>query len=160
VKRAALIPLFLLLASACSTKYIGHTRIEDTKENREILAVVERYRRAVEDRDIERLMELTADDFFEDPGTPYDPADDYDKAGLRSRLQEAFSRIKDQRLTIDARRLNVDEKNDKIVHVDYRFDHRYRLDLPGEGGNWRESMDLNRVSLTRKGGDWKIVSGL
>lgn len=162
MKRLALLPLAALLLAGCSTKYIGNTRIEDTEENREILRVVEQYRRAVEDRDVQRILDLTSDKYFEDPGTPYDSSDDYDKAGLQQRLDQAFSKVQDQHLVIDVRKVQLNEDEDRAA-VDYRFDYRYRLDLPN-ANEWREQSDLNRIELAREGEDdkaaWKIISGL
>jgi len=158
MKRIVLLALAALSATACSTRYIGNTRIEDTEVNREILRVVEQYRRAFEDRDVERLLALTSDRYFEDPGTPHDPADDYDKAGLRERLLASFAKLKEHRLAIDVRKVELsDDENDAAV--DFRFDYRYRLDLP-QAGEWREQTDLNRLELRREGETWKIVSGL
>jgi hypothetical protein len=158
VKRLILVGLVALFASACTTRYIGNTRIEDTEENRELVRVVEQYRRAVEDRDIQRILDMTSDRYFEDPGTPHDPTDDYDKAGLKQRLEAAFARVKEQRLAIDVRRIQLNEDENEAL-VDYRFDFRYRLDLPS-GDEWREQTDLNRLELRREGEDWKIISGL
>lgn len=157
-RTALLLPLAVLLLSACTTRYLGNTRIEDTKENRELLLVVEQYRRAVEDRDIQRILNLTSDRYFEDPGTPYDPTDDYDKAGLAQRLEESFSKVTDQRLVVDVRKAEIDERQGR-AHVDYRFDYRYRLDLP-DANQWREQTDLNRLNFVRESGEWKIISGL
>lgn len=161
MKRPVLLLLAALLgasASACSTRYIGNTRIEDTDENRAILRVVEQYRRAVEDRDVDRIMSLTSDRYFEDPGTPHIPGDDYDKAGLRERLETAFARVQEQRLAIDVRRVQMNDDENEAA-VDYRFDYRYRLDLP-QGDQWRQQSDLNRMELRLEGDQWKIVSGL
>ncbi len=159
VSRRALL-LIPLVAAGCSTRYIGDTQIEDTDENREVLRVVEQYRRAVEDRDVQRILDLTSDKFFEDPGTPHDPKDDYDKAGLKARLDESFAKVKDQHLELAARKLALDEELRTAV-VDYVYDHRYRLQLAGSGeGEWRKDTDVNRVALVREGEQWKIVSGI
>ncbi len=159
MKRIALLPLAaLLVLSACTTRYIANTRIEDTSENRAILTVIEQYRRAVDDRDVERILELTTDDFFEDPGTPNDASDDYDKAGLRARLESSFAKVQDQRLRIDVRKIHVSDDG-KTAHVEYRFDFRYRLNLPN-ANEWREANDLNRVSLRRVDDSWKFTAGL
>jgi hypothetical protein len=156
---AAMATCLVLLAS-CSTRYIGNTKVEDTSENREILQVVEQYRRAVEDRDVQRVLDLTSDRYMEDPGTPGDPSDDYDKAGLRKRLETSFSKVEEQRLRIDARKITRFE-GEKLptVGVEYRFDFRYKMALPGNG-EWREAMDLNRVVLVQEEDGWKILSGL
>lgn len=152
--------LLALLGSACSTQYIGDSRIEDTSENRAILRVIEQYRRAVEDKDVERILSLTSDRYFEDPGTPQEPRDDYDKAGLARRLEEAFAHVQDQYLQINARKLEMG-KDEKTATVDYLYDFRFRLELPGgPKDDWRKEMDVNRITLVREGGEWKILSGL
>ncbi|AKU91317.1 nuclear transport factor 2 family protein [Vulgatibacter incomptus] len=159
MKRLLLLPLAAVLAlSACTTRYIGQTRIEDNEVNREVLRVVEQYRRAIEDRDAQRVLELTADDFFEDPGTPNDPSDDYDKGGLRHRLEQTFSKMQDQRLRIEARKVEL-SKDGKQAFVEYRFEFRYRLNL-ANSTEWRDASDLNRVTLKRVDGAWKFVAGL
>ncbi|WP_373045521.1 hypothetical protein [Vulgatibacter sp.] len=159
MKRTILVVLAALSATACATRYIGNTRIEDTEQNREILRAVEQYRRAVEDRDVERILAMTSDRYFEDPGTPHVAADDYDKVGLRDRLVEAFAKVAEQRLVVDVRKVNVEGDDEEQAQVDYRFDYRYRLDLP-RADEWRQQMDLNRLEFRREGEDWKIVSGL
>lgn len=157
-----------LLAAGCSTKFIGETQIEDTHENREVLRFLEQYRRAVEDRDVQRILEMTSDRFFEDPGTPHEPRDDYDKAGLAKRLEESFAHVRDQYLQITARKIEWEEVEDRatgkttdIVSLDYFFDYRFRLELPGGGTeDWRREMDVNRVRLIREGDTWRFLSGL
>lgn len=156
--RSILVLLAALFVTACSTRYIGNTRIEDTEENRQLLRVVEQYRRAFEDRDVERILALTSDHYFEDPGTPHDPSDDYDKAGLRERLQESFARVTEHRLEFQARKVGQGDDR-QSGWVEFHFDYRYRLDLPGADA-WRNQTDLNRIELRREGDDWKIVSGL
>lgn len=150
--------LLLLPLAACGTRYIAGTQIEDTEENRELLRVVEQYRRAVEDKDVERILALTSDDFFEDPGTPGDPSDDYDKAGLEARLQEAFARLGEQKLDISVRKVHFDDEETE-ARVEYAFDYRYQLELPG-GKDWRADRDLNQVKLRLEKGAWRIVSGI
>lgn len=162
MKRLTVLVALLAAASACTTKFIGDTQIEDTDENREVLRVVEQYRRAMEDEDLGRVLELTSDSFFEDPGTPHDPKDDYDKAGLKKRLEEAFASTVEQRLEMNVRRLELDEEARK-AKVDYLFDHRFRLKLAAEGagdGEWHRKSDVSRAQLVREGESWKIVSGI
>jgi len=156
--RSLLLVLGLAAFAGCSTRYIGNTQVEDTEENRAILQVIEQYRRAVVDRDVQRILDLTSDRFFEDPGTPGDPRDDYDKAGLRTKLEESFSRVQDQDLRIDVRKLH--QLDDDKAAVEYRFHLRYRLALPSAEG-WREFIDVNRVVLVRENdGRWRFLSGL
>lgn len=158
MKRLALPLLALLAVTACTTKYIGNSRVEDTAENRAILQVVEQYRRAMDDKDVQRILELTTDDFFEDPGTPGDPSDDYDKIGLRTRLEATFAKVEEQRLRIDVRKIQIVDDG-KRAFVEYRYDLRYRLNLPN-ASEWRDATDLSRISMKRQDGDWKITGGI
>ena len=155
--RSLLMGLLLFTAAGCTTRYIGNTQIEDTEENRAVLTVIEQYRRAVEDRDVQRILDLTSDDFFEDPGTPGNPSDDYDKRGLRAKLEESFSKVGAQPLRIEL--LKLHELEDSRVPVGYRFNFRYKLALPSAEG-WREFMDVNRVVLVKEGENWRFLSGL
>lgn len=156
--RSLLLALALLTFAGCTTRYIGNTQVEDTDENRAVLRVIEQYRRAVEDRDVQRILDLTSDNFFEDPGTPGDPSDDYDKRGLRKKLEASFAKVEDQHLRIDVRKLTEQEEEGRVA-VEYRFDFRYKLALPSAEG-WREHMDVNRVVLVEEGGAWRFLSGL
>lgn len=148
----------LVLLVSCSTKYIPSTQIEDTEENRELLRVVEQYRRAVEDRDVDRILALTSDSFFEDPGTPGDPSDDYGKPGLRERLVTAFGKLGEQHLDMSVRKLHYSEDGNE-AKVEYSFDHRYQLEMAA-GKEWHADRDLNRVTLRREAGGWRILSGI
>src|SRR5690606_17298047 len=144
----SLLPVLGLAAFAgCSTRHIRNTQIEDIEENRAILQVIEQYRRAVVDSDAPSNLDLTRARTFEHPSTPGDPRDDYDKAGLRTKLEESFSRVQDQDLRIDVRKLH--QLDDDKAAVEYRFHLRYRLALPSAEG-WREFIDVNRVVLVRE----------
>jgi len=159
VNRLALLPLAILLVlTACTTRYIGNSMIEDNEENREILHVIEAYRRAVEDRDIQKILDLTSASYFEDPGTPGDPSDDYDKAGLREKLEETFAQIEDLTLRIDPRKVEFSEDRSRVF-VEYRYDLRFRMILPS-ASEWRETQDLKRVELKREDGTWRFVAGI
>lgn len=142
----------------CSSRYIANTQIEDTEENRSVLEVVEHYRRAMEDKDLDRILSLISDSFFEDPGTPHDPKDDYDKARLKERLTESFARLKEQRLDISPRKVKIDDE-ERGAQVEYVYDFRYLLALP-QGDLWKQDIDVNRLTLRKEGETWKVVSGL
>ena len=74
----------LACGGGCATiNTIPGTKVADTKVNREILDVCERYRHAMEDRDATTLLSLAHPNYYEDSGTPL-ASDDY----WRSRLPE------------------------------------------------------------------------
>jgi hypothetical protein len=157
VKRLVVVA-FALLAAACTTKYLPGTQIPDTEENRKLLSVIEDYRRAVEDKDIGRIMSLVSDRFYQDPGTPGDPTDDYDKAGLKKRLEQDFARIGDQKLDVTVRKL-FEDPDKKTARVQYAFNYRYKLAMPGSQ-DWQTDVDLAQVTLDLENGQWKILSGI
>src|SRR5258708_6690153 len=73
----------------CTTHYIPNTDVEDTGENRKIIAFCEKYRHAVELKDVGVLLSMAAPDYYEDGGN-VDAADDIDFAGLRDHLTGRF----------------------------------------------------------------------
>jgi hypothetical protein len=78
-------PALALVLAGCATTKIPNTDVADTRENQEIIQFAERYRRAVEQRDVRVLVSLAAPNYFEDGGTPTGD-DDYGIDGLRRLL--------------------------------------------------------------------------
>ena len=67
----ALTAMMLCGGGGCATvNTIPGTKVADTKSNREILDVCERYRHAMEDRDATTLLALAHPNYYEDSGTP------------------------------------------------------------------------------------------
>ena len=79
----ALTAMMLCGGGGCATvNTIPGTKVADTKSNREILDVCERYRHAMEDRDATTLLSLAHPNYYEDSGTPL-ASDDYGYEGLK-----------------------------------------------------------------------------
>jgi hypothetical protein len=150
--------LFLLAASAlsgCSTRYIPNTDVEDSEENRKIITFCERYRRAVEVKDVGALLQLASPKYYEDGGN-VDAADDLDYAGLRAYLTGKFQDARAIRYEIRYRRV-VKEEN--VIYVDYTFSASYRI--PGQKGEeWRSKVDDNRLELVPHQDEFRIVAGM
>ena len=75
----------LLLVGGCARDVIPNTDVDDTSENRRVLEFVEKYRQAVEERDVNAMLSLASADYFDDFGTPA-ATDDVDFEGLRGKL--------------------------------------------------------------------------
>ena len=135
-------PLLLLTLAAttgCSQYYIPNTDVEDSDENRKIVAFCEVYRRAVERKDIATLLDLASPHYYEDGGN-VDATDDIDYAGLRDYLIERFEDANAIRYEIRYRRVSKDED---FIFVDYTYSGSFRL--PGEKGDkWRSTVEENR----------------
>src|SRR4051812_13750994 len=79
----------LFLVVGCSVQYIPNTDVEDNDENRRIISFCEKYRHAVEERNVPLLLGMASETYFEDGGN-VDSADDMDYGGLREYLEGRF----------------------------------------------------------------------
>src|SRR5687768_2768115 len=86
-----MLAVFTLLGivTACSHDKIPNTDVDDTPEAREVIKFVERYRAAVVDRSVPKLLSLASKDYYDDMGTPQGD-DDVDLAGLEEQLKTTF----------------------------------------------------------------------
>ncbi len=117
----------------------------------EVLAVCERYRQAVEDRDVDVLLALASLQYLED-GDNDDPSDDLDYAGLGAYLRGPFQDVRDVSYDIDYE--SVHWEGDTVV-VEYHYRSFYRF-----GDIERRTVGTSRLELRREAGTLKIVSGI
>ncbi len=104
-RSSALATLFALslgvtsgLSGGCTTN-IPNTTVEDTAENREIVAFLEEYRHALEERNVARLLEFASPRYLDDVGT-IGTDDDLDFNTLREKLAKWRDRVHDVRYEI------------------------------------------------------------
>lgn len=146
----------LLSAAGCKTHYIPNTDVEDTDENRRVIDFCEKYRRAVERRDVRTLLELAHPTYYEDGGN-VDSTDDIDYAGLKDYLDDKFRDTKAIRYEIRYRRV-LEGRKDTIL-VDYTYSASYKI--PTEHGDiWRREVADNRLELVPEGESFRIISGM
>ncbi len=145
-----------LLSAGCAKSYVSNTDVEDTGENRKVLVFCEKYRRAVEEKDVGELLKLASPKYYEDGGNAR-PDDDYDYEGLRDFLLNQFAKTSGIRYEIRYRKVSRTETN--RVLVDYTFSTAYRI--PGaEKEEWRHKVADNRLELVADGDTFKIMSGM
>ncbi len=158
-----LVPVLTFLAVAassfgtqgCSKYYIPNTDVEDTEENREIIAFCELYRRALERKDIAALFELASPAYYEDGGN-VDASDDIDYAGLREYLVNEFGDATAIRYEVRYRRV---VKEEDYVFIDYTYSGSFRL--PSEDGEtWERAVEENRLELVFEEDSFRIVAGM
>jgi len=155
--RTFLITLVLLLAaSGCAHEVIPNTHVEDTAENREIIEFVERYRKAVEDRDTVTLLNMTSRFYFDDMGTPHGD-DDIDFDGLKLALERVRKDVLAARYQISYRGLTY-TPNDRVL-VDLLYTGWFKVETQ-EGPQWRRRLEPHRIVLAREDGKLLIVSGM
>lgn len=141
----------------CSKYYIPNTDVEDTEDNREIVAFCELYRRALERKDVAALLDLASPQYYEDGGN-VDASDDIDYAGLREYLLEKFEEASAIRYEIRYRRIT---KEEDYILVDFTYSGSFRL--PAEDGDekWRSTVAENRLQLVpSEEQGFKIVAGM
>lgn len=174
------------LLTACATTRIPNTDVPDTGENREVIGIAERYRRAVEQRDTRALLALASQRYFEDAGTPQGD-DDYGFEGLRRLLGVWTEEVREIRYEIRYRRVTFEQSGRRAL-VDFTYTGSYTLRRPpmqenerfssssqslintdpvrgatpvnGEQEVWYRRVADNRLELERENGEWRIVAGM
>ena len=146
----------LVCGGGCATvNTIPGTKVADTKANREILDVCERYRHAMEDRDAATLLSLAHPSYYEDSGTPL-ASDDYGYDGLKEVLQKRLSALKTIRYNIEYRHVAIAGHH---AQVDIRYDASFQL-ATEMGDRWERKMNDKRLELEHDGKRWLIVAGM
>jgi hypothetical protein len=158
VKRMKALFGTLFLLAGCGASSIPNTDVEDTSPNREIIAVCERYRKAVEQLNKAALLRMASPRYFEDSGTPAGE-DDYDYAGLRDVLENRFQKVRTMRYEIHYHRIQNDRHDPGKIHVDYTYRASFQLETD-TGDKWYRRVADNRLTLERVGDEWRIVSGM
>jgi hypothetical protein len=143
------------LLAGCATHYIPNTDVEESDENRKLITFCERYRHAVEQKDIATLLKLAAPNYYEDGGN-IDPIDDIDYAGLEAYLRGKFQTANGIRYEIRYRRI---QKDRDLIFVDYSYSASYRI--PGtKADEWHRKVEDNRLELIPFQDEYRIVAGM
>ncbi len=152
---AALLVLSAPLAG-CATRYIPNSDVEDTSENRKLIAFCEKYRLAVQDRDVQTLLKMASPDHYYENGGNVDATDDIDYEGLKQYLTTKFSEVSAVRYEIRYRRV---VRTDKVIYVDYTYSASYKI--PGaKGDEWRRKVEDNRLEIIPNKDEFLIIAGM
>lgn len=146
---------FLMLSTGCVAHKIPGTDIEDTRETRSILQVMEQYRTALEQRDSEGILSLLAADYKDTGGTPT-PEDDDDYQRLQKELPARLARLSDVRLELSVKKIEF-LPQEKAARVIYNYSSSFRM--PGLSSRAHTETEVNDMYLRNIDGHWKIVSG-
>ena len=150
----ALLVLPLLLAAACAPRRIPGTELPDTDDTRAILAIMERYRTALEARDAKAIQALVAQDFKEDAGTET-PDDDLTYANLPERLANGFPNLANPKGELNVRRVDVQDDTATAI---YYWNASWRL--PSLTTRAQSDSELEQMVFKKTNGEWKIISGI
>lgn len=135
---------------------IPNTRVQDTRENREVVDFVEKYRLALEGRNGPALLALASQNYFDDMGTP-SGADDIDYEGLKEALGRLREEVLGTRYQISYRAVTYDV--DQRVLVDMLYTGWFRVNS-NEGPVWKRRLEPHRIVLAREDGHYRILSGM
>ncbi len=141
----------------CVRNAIPNTDVEDNEQNRKIIVFCEKYRRAVERKNVKDLLRMASPRYYEDGGN-VDASDDLDFAGLAQYLQTQFQEASSIRYEIRYRRIT---QRERLVWVDYTYSASYRI--PNETGaeEWHRKVDDNRLEIELLDDDeMKILAGM
>ncbi len=147
---AALAPL-----SGCAQGNIPNTDVPDNAADRQVIAFVENYRKALEARDVAKLMSFVSHRYFDDNGTPTG-SDDIDYDTLRQQLASWHDQVLDVRYEIRYR--HVTFRQDRVL-VDFTYSGNFRI-ATADGDHWARRLSDDRLVLTREGGQYRILSGM
>jgi len=156
--RQRFLALALLVSplSGCATHYIANTDVEETDFNREIIEFCEKYRHAVEYRNVPVLMQMAHENYYEDGGT-IDTSDDIDRTGLTEYLQGRFKETSGIRYEVRYRAVSPGRKD--TYFVDFTYSASYKIPT-NDGEAWRRRVADDRLELVRVGESFKILSGM
>jgi hypothetical protein len=146
--------LVATLAASCAAHKIPGTEIDDTDDTRSLLALIDRYRTAVEQRDAAAITRLVAPDFQDDGGTPQ-ADDDLDTRNLLEALTARFARIANVRLDVDVREVKVEKSTASAVYY-----YTLRYETPGLSDKTQSASEIKRMEFRRVDGEWRITSGI
>ena len=154
-KTSSLIISFALALCACSRDTIPNTDVEDTRSNREVIDFVEVYRKAMEKRDVAKLLSMVSPIYFDDNGTP-SAADDLDYNRLKKELESLRDKTLEVRYEIRYRQVSFRPPQ---IWVEYTYTGRFRIMTP-DGERWVRKLADNRLVLVRKGDSFQVLSGM
>ena len=143
-------------AGACAhTDYFPGTTILRTEDNVKIVETLEQYRRRLLEHNVDGLLVLASQTYFEDSGTPRSD-DDYGYEGLKQVLANKLKLVKSLRYEIEYRNITVRGNRAEVeVFLDGSFE------LAAEAGDrYRRVNDYHRFVLERENDQWKFVRGM
>ncbi|MCD6498412.1 MAG: hypothetical protein J7M25_08970 [Deltaproteobacteria bacterium] len=144
--------------SGCSrVKLIPGTGIPDNKKNREVIAVVERYRRAMIRKQPGALMAMAHPNYFEHSGTPKGK-DDYGYKGLLLVLRKRLHQLQSIRYSIKYRKIHW--LSPIQVQIEIYVDASFQLALPSGSSKWSRYTDYNEIVLAKHKGRWLFLRGM
>ena len=153
----ALLVLGLTALSGCTKqKLIPNTKVADTPLNREVLRVVEKYRRAAVKRDAVSILALVHPTYQDHSGTAKSD-DDLDFESLKKFLTSRYKNTTKIRMRIEYQKVKVKGRE---AHVDTWIDATFIYKHPDGSPYYKRVADAQRFKLIKDSSVWRFISGL
>jgi hypothetical protein len=154
---AVLLLVSALAGGACAhQEFFPSSNIPKTTENSQIINTVEQYRRKLLEKNVEGLVLLASERYFEDSGTPRSD-DDYGYEGLKLVLSKRLARVQSMRYEIEYRAIKHEGNR---AEVEVFLDGSFELSAKS-GDRYRRVNDFHRFILERHGDEkWQFLSGM
>ena len=150
-----IVVMMAVAQASCAKRFIPNTTVPDSAFNRKVIAFCERYRLAVEEKNVGTLLVLASPEYYEDGGTPTGD-DDFDYEGLRDVLINRFSKVKTIRYDVKYRKVTPEGD---LINVDYTYSASFQVTVAGQD-HWFRKVEDNRLVLEQVGEQFKIMSGM
>lgn len=159
MKTSLAVVVCALLLAGCSPKKIPGTEIDDTDDTRMILSIMEEYRKAIETRNAQTILDLS-DESFKDDGGSAAPEDDLDYKQLFTVLPARMSQFGDIKLEVYVRKIEID-KVLGTARATYTWSSNFKL--PTLNPKSQSEADIKQMTFlladkTKR--TWKITSGI
>ncbi len=151
--------LVVALATGCATRKIPGTEIDDNDDTRTILEVMETYRKAVETKNAQTIVDL-ADETFRDDGGSASPDDDLEYKTLFTVLPARMAKLDDVKLELGVRKIEIDKELGNAFAT-FTYTTTYRM--PGLNPRAQQETEIKQMTfhLADKAKHlWKITSGI
>jgi hypothetical protein len=135
---------------------IPGTQIPDIQRNREVIQTVEVYRKAMEAKDLGKLMALAHPHYYEHSGTPVG-SDDYGYKGLLRVLRKRMPQLVTVRC--DLKYIRIHWPNDRQAELEVYISASFQL-RTAEGERWYRMTDYNEMVLVRQKDRWLFLKGM
>jgi hypothetical protein len=168
MNRCLLFLVFAVLAVAgCAKKngtFVAGTKVPYSAPNKAVLDACEEYRLAVERADVDALMLMVHQQYWEDSGTP-SGSDDYGSEGLRNVLMTRLPRATDIRYSVRYIGVNQQCKGDDLkagcrAAVDVLVDASFTITNVHGKSVRPDKRDQNQFVLEWDGRRWLFLSGM
>jgi hypothetical protein len=155
----ACLVLLVVSLGGCAAHKIPGTEIDDNDDTRMILGVIEQYRKAVESKNAQSIVEL-ADENFKDDGGSAAPDDDLDYKSLYTVLPARLAKIDDIRLELAVRKIEI---NKELGDARATYTYSTSFKLPGLTPKPQSEAEIKQMTFHLADKDkhlWKITSGI